>query len=277
MPAPAVLTRARWVAAAALAALGAGAPLAAQRVAPESRMEALIEAVGSDSRERVAAFFPRAGSWMWSGTTRERNSATVVRMEAWRFPAAETLRAISEGGPVCGTFDTLTGHSGPFEEKLGMRMRRHPREWRRVGERRFVPPGSSDRSHTFVEWRWEGDRWVISSVGDRDVDYPRRMLGRRAVQPWEIRRTTAPPERELYAAEAEWYSRNVPIVLDGTRYITYGKPREVAPGSLSRIGVKDGVPVYAARGEERAPDVIYVPTGPSLFQAYEGRLPQPCR
>jgi hypothetical protein len=38
--------------------------------------------------------------------------------------------------------------------------------WRRVRGNRFVPPGASASSAIFVEWRREGDRWVVSAFGD---------------------------------------------------------------------------------------------------------------
>lgn len=45
--------------------------------------------------------------------------------------------------------------------------------WRSVGESRFVPPDADPASPAFVEWRREGENWVISQLGDETfVDVP---------------------------------------------------------------------------------------------------------
>ena len=40
-----------------------------------------------------------------------------------------------------------------------------PGRWRRVGGNRFVPPGAPASSPIFVEWRREGDAWVVAAAG----------------------------------------------------------------------------------------------------------------
>ena len=36
--------------------------------------------------------------------------------------------------------------------------------WRRVSGNKFVPPGSDASSQTYVKWRKEGRKWVISEI-----------------------------------------------------------------------------------------------------------------
>jgi len=47
--------------------------------------------------------------------------------------------------------------------------------WRLVGGNRFVPPGAPASSRTFVEWRQEGNRWVISAFGDEWFQNPDQL------------------------------------------------------------------------------------------------------
>ena len=256
-----------------MAALVLAAP--AQSQALEARTRAFFEAVRADSRERVLEFFPRAGDWSWVRTLRMDSGPTVLRVSTWRFPAAETLRAIGRGGPFCNSIDQGSGHSGPFEESFGMQVRMHDeKDWPRVRGNRFVPPGESGRSPIFVEWRREGGAWVISSIGDQTVS---AAVAPRPPRPGMIQRSTRPVPNEMYATETEWFGSYHPIVFEEDRYIKYGLPREIDLALLSRIGHRDRVPVYVEKGYEAAPPIIYVLTGPSTFQPYEGRRSPPCQ
>lgn len=262
----------RWCAAAALLLV---LPAPARSQALEARTRAFFEAVRADSRERVAEFFPRRGGWSWVQTLRMESTPTVIRVSTWRFPAAETRRAIGQGGPFCNSIDQGSGHSGPFEESFGMQVRIHDEEdWRRVRGSRFVPPGESARSPIFVEWRREGGAWVVSSIGDQTVS---AAVAARRPRPGMIQRSTHPVPNEMYAPETEWFDSYHPIVFEEDRYIKYGLPREIDIALLSRIGHRDRVPVYVEKGYEAAPEVIYVLTGPSTFQPYEGRRSPPCQ
>jgi hypothetical protein len=251
-------------------ALLAAAPLTAQEFVPRERMDALARAIRSDQRDSVVAFFPRTGEWSWVRTTREPSTPRVVAVGAWRFPAEQTLRAIGEGGPVCGSMEPFQAGIGPFEESFGVQMgmegsRNGKSGWRRVGGTRFVPPDAPARSPIFVEWRREGERWVVASFGDQMVELPRT----RRVYPGEVQRTPQPPTPARNAADAEWFAGYRPLVLDGYGYHKYRPPRTIDAAQLEQVGVKDGVPVYAPRGQARAPDVIYVLSGPGTYQPYE--------
>lgn len=142
-----IVLKPRLVSIALLAMMAAAAPAAAQP-ALEGRMRAFARAVEEKGIDSVAAFFPRRGTWAWVLTTHAGLRGDHVGL--WRFDAAETLRAIQEGGPVCGSF-AHRGHAGALG-MLSSEMGEHPRRrWRRVRGNRFVPPGASAGSPIFVE------------------------------------------------------------------------------------------------------------------------------
>jgi len=259
----------RVAALAALVSAHVAPPLAAQRAGLDARMAGLQRAVDSDRRDSVAGFFPRSGSWSWVQTVRQPRTDAIVMVGRWRFSPADARRVIGEGGPLCSFFEPMSeGGYGPFEGRLGIRRSGEARRvWRRARPHRFVPPDEPDDSRTFVEWRREAGRWVISAVGQETVFLPRSQVQR-----------GAPGSATRYATDAEWHRQNTPIVLDGFLYVRYGFPRPLFPHEIERIGASDGVPAYVARGDTVKPDVVYVPVDASSFQPYQalhGR-PLPC-
>jgi hypothetical protein len=226
-----------------------------------ARMRAFVEAAPDAPNDSVAAFFPRRGDWAWVHTRRPFDTPGPPRVGTRRFGGAETLRAIGAGGPVCESFDQ-PGELGPHEGRLGMQALMHRGPWRRVRGTRFVPPGESAASPVFVEWRREDGRWVVSAFGDVDVYFP-RMLGRHAPAAW---RDTTGVREDAAFARADWHM----ITLNGFRYLTYGNPRPVDRSRLARIGVYQGVSVFALQGENPDwPDHVYLLTSPGQFQRYE--------
>lgn len=144
-------------------------PLHAQQLArseaaapsPERRMEAFLAAVMRKKPDSIAAFFPLTGTFSFTRTTHQRDGS---RTGVWRFPGANALAAISAGGPLHRAF-TLNPHGhpvGPFFHQVVLREGR----WRRIGGNRFVPPDAPASSPIFVEWRREGDTWVVAAFGD---------------------------------------------------------------------------------------------------------------
>jgi hypothetical protein len=241
-----------------------------------ARMEAFVDAAFAAEPETVAAFFPRRGDWTWVQTWREVGRA--VRTGTWRFSAAETVRAIAPPGPACISFD-VSGEYGPAEPALWTALGGSAADWRQVGGNRLVPRQASARSPVFVEWRREDGAWVVAAYGDAHPWTP-RLLGR---EPGGISRDTAlVPEGAAYAAGADWYVNNMPVSMDGFRYVKYAPPR-VFPESdrqhLERIGVYGRVSVYREKpvtpGESTS-EVLYVPVAPGEFQAYTGSGHMPC-
>jgi hypothetical protein len=233
-------------------------------------MRAFVEAAPEAPNDSVAAFFPRRGDWTWVRTAHHHARRGPTRVGVRRFPGAETLRAIGTGGPVCESFDQPAG-VGPYEGRLGMQAMLNRGPWRRVRGTRFVPPGEPASSPVFVEWRREDGAWVVSAFGDRDV-YDPRVLGRPPRPAW--RDTTGVPEDAAFAP-AEWYM----ITLGGVRFPKYGIPRPLDRSRLVRIGVFQGVSVFAEPEENPdQPYIVYLPTAPGQVQGYQApHGPYVCR
>jgi hypothetical protein len=266
-----------------IATLG-GVPLAAQRrpatesagdtASLDGRMRAFFEQVREESRPGAAAFFPRRGDWSWVRSTPQRDGS--LRAGVWRFHGEEALPAMSAGGPLCGTFGGRYGHYGPVETVFGMQVKMHEEPWRRVRGTRFVPPGEREDSPTFVEWRREDGRWVVSAFGDRPgYEYVPHVLGE--PRSMIVRDLVATPSPPLYATETEWFRNNQPISLGRNRYVKYGPPRPIPPAELSRFGLLGRVVIYVERGTSGDPDTLYVPMNASDYQPYMGNAAsRPC-
>jgi hypothetical protein len=252
-------------------ALVAAAPLAAQATAAgatlNERMQAFLAEVEEAPNTGLVSYFPRRGDWTWVQTLRDGGGGGPPRLGVWRFPAAQTARAIGAGGPVCDSFDGPRGESGPFEGRLGMQTMLHPGSWRRVRGNRFVPPGASDRSTVFVEWRREGGEWVVSAFGDEGIVRTTGLVERRR-GPFVPDRT--PAAEDTAFAPADWYT----ITTYGMRHPRYGRPRALDRDRLVRIGHLFGVNVYVERGQEDG--FLYLPVTPGQFQPYERWSPLPC-
>lgn len=124
------------------------------------RTDGFLATVRRQRPDSIAEYFPAQGDFVWYNTSHVPGWEHVG---VWRFPAEQALEAIRRG-PLLPSFD-LNPHAQPiglFTHQLILRGS----NWRRVGRSRFVPPGAPASSPTFVEWRREGDRWVISSFGD---------------------------------------------------------------------------------------------------------------
>ncbi len=257
-----------------LLAILAPLPLAAQLPAGtatlEGRLNAFFHEVRKESRPGAAAFFPRRGEWSWVKSTPVRDG---VRAGVWRFRAAETLPAMSAGGPLCGTFG---GHYGVVETRFGMQVRMHREPWRRVRDTRFVPRGEPDDSPTFVEWRREDGAWVVSAFGDRPYyEHSPRILGEpRGMIVRDLVVTPSPP---VYAPETEWFRENRPIIQWSRTYTKHGSPRLIEPALLTRLGLLGRVVIYMEKGQSPKPAVLYAPTDATRYQPYEaGHVSLPC-
>jgi hypothetical protein len=89
------------------------------------------------------------------------------------IPGAQTSLLFSSGEepPVDPIRESL---EISFEgQKIGLLMdviMHTAHRWRLVGGNRFVPPDAPANCPTYVEWRREGNRWVISAFGDEWFD-----------------------------------------------------------------------------------------------------------
>lgn len=280
MPDPTTFPRPAALLAALL--LAAAPPLASQpsRAEPTTedastlagRMRAFTDAMFREPLDSVARFFPRRGDWTWVVTTRREGSGR--RVGAWRFPGAETLRAIREGGPVCESFDRPgdTGYLGA----LMNHMMDPEKEWRRVGGSRFVPPGAPARSPAFVEWRREDGVWVVSAFGD-ERHYQRPLLGRVRDNTVTQDKASAPLPPVGYPTGEGWYVNDEPITFDGMRYVKYGLPRALPEDEMARFGSLGRVTFYVEVGAGGHTEVLYAAVAPGRFQPYQMFGSPPCR
>lgn len=147
-----------------------------------------------------------------------------------------------------------------------------------MGPRRFVPPGASARSATFVQWRRENGRWVIDSFGNEVSEGP-RVLGREANA--VVRELGGPPvpgAEGPYAAGMEFYEIHLPIRAEGAWLTKYGLPRPIAPNELRRLGFVHGVAAYAEMGSRTTPpEVVYLAVSPGTYQPYQNMAGSGCR
>lgn len=134
---------------------------AANAMVPAERMQAFLAAVMSRKDDSIAMFFSRTATFTFARTTHEREGN---RTGVWRFSGPELLPAMRYGGPLYEAF-SLNPHGhpvGPFFHQTVLREG----TWRRIGGNRFVPPDAPASSPIFVEWRREGDTWVVAAFGD---------------------------------------------------------------------------------------------------------------
>jgi hypothetical protein len=244
--------------------VGRGA-VAGEQDGLSARNRAFLNAVEAADRVEIARFFPRRGDWAWHETAigAPPGQDVVVR----RFSSAETLGVISAGGVACESFWMSGGGVGPIETTFRERMLAVGKRWRRVAGNRFVPPGRPGESETFVEWRREDGRWVISAYGDASYWFP-PVLGKLMLGDVIPDTTLALPPIPVYAAGAPWYQNHEPISFRGYRYVKYGRPRELADSLLTRIGRFGLVAVYTARDDAEG-EVLYVPETRGRYQPYE--------
>lgn len=126
----------------------------------DQRTRAFLEAVRHGVADSTAVFFPSSGDLSYVHTS---HRADVDRPGVWRFSVADAQQAIRRG-PLYRVF-SINYHRQPIGLFAHQVMNRGT-EWRRVRGNRYVPPGASASSAVFVEWRREGDAWVVSSFGD---------------------------------------------------------------------------------------------------------------
>lgn len=248
--------------------VAAALPLRAQGASLEARMQAFLREVPREPNTALAAFFPRSGDWTWVQTLEDMNGGPE-RLGVWRFPGAETVRAIAKDGPACSSFDHVRGEYGPFEGSFGMQLRRYRGPWRRVRGTRFVPPGQPASSPVFVEWRREEGEWVVSSFGEMSVLWS--SIPMPAPGPFS-RDTAGVPEDSAFVT-----GRPVTVTIEGWRFTPFQQPRAIDRAELVRIGHLHGVSVYVARGSDRRePEIVYLPFAPGRYVPYETPRPQPC-
>jgi len=106
-------------------------------------------------------FLPRTGTFTYHLTSYFPGGA---REGVWRLNPADFRQAFRGDGLLKGVLQ-----SQPEKQPIGRlahQILTRGTGWRRVAGNRFVPPGAPASSPVFIEWRREGDTWVVSSIGD---------------------------------------------------------------------------------------------------------------
>lgn len=134
----------------------------------DRRMETFLASFDSISAEGFVEFFPRTSDVVHRHT---RHTSSGDQVTVTRFPAAEIPAALKYGGPLWASFQFQ------FEDQpiglLAHQVMVRTGRWHQVGATRYVPPDAGAFSPTYVTWRMEGRRWVISEFGDESfVDVP---------------------------------------------------------------------------------------------------------
>lgn len=78
-----------------------------------------------------------------------------------------------------------------------------------------------------------------------------------------------------YASGAFWFENDEVIIFEGA---DFGKAPEAFPidcDEILRVGVYQGVPVFADRAANRPLVILFIPVRPGIWQRYERGLPQP--
>jgi hypothetical protein len=81
-----------------------------------------------------------------------------------------------------------------------------------------------------------------------------------------------------YAGTAFWYQDGRPITFEGARFGQSDDAFPVDCEQILRVGVHEGVPVFAVISARRPLSVIFIPVRPGVWRRYErglGRLPGP--
>lgn len=157
-----VLAAIAYMAGLALIAAPARAQAAPPTCSSENRatLEGLNCAFLSYSTRRTD-FLPRTGTFTYHLTSYFPGGTSEG---VWRLTPADFRQAFLGDGPLKGVLQVQ------YEEqpigRLAHQVMTRGTAWRRVAGNRFVPPGACASSPVFVEWRREGDAWVISAIGD---------------------------------------------------------------------------------------------------------------
>jgi hypothetical protein len=126
---------------------------------PDVATRNFLVTVRADGHDCMIAFFPAEGSWTYSRTTYSQGGPQTG---VWTIPASATRTA--RGGPLSGSFEF--NPEGTRVGSLRHQLLHRRGSWIRVARNRFAPPRSDRRSRIYVQWKREGDRWVIDRIAD---------------------------------------------------------------------------------------------------------------
>lgn len=125
-----------------------------------ARNHAFLEEVRYHNLAGLGTFFPRFGKLTYIHVDHEARGDSISSAE---FAPGE-VRAALERGPLWEAF--IVQYEGQTIGLFGHQVQVRGTDWEWVSGTRFVPRGAGPSSPAFVEWRREGQGWVLSAFGD---------------------------------------------------------------------------------------------------------------
>lgn len=122
----------------------------------DEAMRGFMSALVQKDVERFLVYFSRSKPFRYIGTIEVKQRVQLVDYE-------DLSRALRARDVDRGWYSILFD-GGPDDSFAQTVADPERRAWRRVDERKFVPPGDDADSTLFVIWRKERDRWVVDAI-----------------------------------------------------------------------------------------------------------------
>lgn len=143
-----------WLATLALTVVGLGLAQWSEAQEVDAAMHNFTQAMYQKNPQKVLAAFSRQSSWKYVNFEIGSGKQLSSRMVPFNKMATD--------------FQKKTGwYNFFFAEPNGytfMVLFFEGKPWEKHGSDRFTPPGSDAK--TFIKWRQEGGKWVISEIGE---------------------------------------------------------------------------------------------------------------
>lgn len=139
----------------ALAGLDWSYGAAAADQTPDQAMRSFIDAVVQKDESAVLAFFSPTSPWQYIGYEIGSNKVIANKMITYQMMAKDFA---NRKGWYSFFFDEPNGYT--------FRINFRPGEmWKKKGPNTFVCPQSGS-GNTYIAWRPEGGKWVITKIGE---------------------------------------------------------------------------------------------------------------
>lgn len=143
----------------------------------------------------------------------------------------------------------------------------------------FIPPPPPDTvviDTSPIPVLPEGDRITLCLSTGRNVELLVTAQGDTLVGPDGAPMDALRPALDFagsYAGGAFWFVNGDPIQFEGNRYGKSPDAFSVDCEQILRVGVYQGVPVFADRAADRPLVILFIPVRPGVWQRYERGLP----
>jgi len=121
----------------------------------------------------------------------------------------------------------------------------------------------------------EGEPITLCLSTGRNVDLLVTAQGDTLVGPTGVPLDSLRPAMDLagtYAGGAFWFENNEPVVFEQNRFGKASDAFSIDCNQILRVGVYEGVPVFADRAVDRPLVMIFIPVRPGVWQRYERGL-----